>query len=214
MLVNTVLGMAIDTRRRTYRLGSGAGGGGLSGPAIRPVAVRAVHDCRAAFPDAGIVGVGGIAKGADVAEMLLAGADAVEVGTATFRDPRPRRGCCRASCAGGGAGSTTSPMCASWWVPCTATATPTSPRMHRCLRRPCHLRRGRACRTARLPRPSVRRPVPRPPPPISPTPTPGPSRHHDVTGRHGAAPRPARPPVTRPDVRPRIPRCGPLAAQS
>jgi dihydroorotate dehydrogenase (NAD+) catalytic subunit len=88
VLVNTVLGMAIDTKRRAYRLGSGPGGGGLSGPAIRPVAVRAVHDCRAAFPDAGIVGVGGVSRGVDVVEMMLAGADAVEVGTATFRDPR------------------------------------------------------------------------------------------------------------------------------
>jgi dihydroorotate dehydrogenase (NAD+) catalytic subunit len=88
VLVNTVLGMAIDTRRRTYRLGSGPGGGGLSGPAIRPVAVRAVHDCRVAFPHAGIVGVGGVSRGVDVVEMMLAGADAVEVGTATFRDPR------------------------------------------------------------------------------------------------------------------------------
>ena len=88
MLVNTVLGMAIDPRRRTYRLGSGPGGGGLSGPAIRPVAVRAVHDCRAAFPRVGIVGVGGVCRGVDVVEMMLAGADAVEVGTATFRDPR------------------------------------------------------------------------------------------------------------------------------
>ncbi len=88
VLVNTVLGMAIDTKRRTYRLGSGPGGGGLSGPAIRPVAVRAVHDCRAAFPDTGIVGVGGVSRGVDVVEMMLAGADAVEVGTATFRDPR------------------------------------------------------------------------------------------------------------------------------
>ena len=88
VLVNTVLGMAIDTRRRTYRLGSGPGGGGLSGPAIRPVAVRAVHDCRAAFPYAGIVGVGGVSRGVDAAELMLAGADAVEVGTATFRDPR------------------------------------------------------------------------------------------------------------------------------
>ncbi len=76
-----------------YRLGSGPGGGGLSGPAIRPVAVRAVHDCRAAFPDVGIVGVGGVCRGVDAAEMLLAGADAVEVGTATFRDPRARPGC-------------------------------------------------------------------------------------------------------------------------
>ncbi len=88
VLVNTVLGMAIDARRRDYRLGSGPGGGGLSGPAIRPVAVRAVHDCRAAFPHAGIVGVGGVSRGVDVVEMMLAGADAVEVGTATFRDPR------------------------------------------------------------------------------------------------------------------------------
>jgi dihydroorotate dehydrogenase (NAD+) catalytic subunit len=88
VLVNTVLGMAIDPKRRTYRLGSGPGGGGLSGPAIRPLAVRAVHDCRAAFPDAGIVGVGGVTRGVDAVEMLMAGADAVEVGTATFRDPR------------------------------------------------------------------------------------------------------------------------------
>ena len=88
VLVNTVLGMAIDVKRRDYRLGSGAGGGGLSGPAIRPVAVRAVHDCRAAFPHAGIVGVGGVRRGVDAVEMMLAGADAVEVGTATFRDPR------------------------------------------------------------------------------------------------------------------------------
>lgn len=88
VLVNTVLGMAVDPRRRAYRLGSGAAGGGLSGPAIRPVAVRAVHDCRAAFPTAGIVGVGGVCRGADAAEMLVAGADAVEVGTATFADPR------------------------------------------------------------------------------------------------------------------------------
>jgi len=88
VLVNTVLGMAIDTRRRTYRLGSGPVGGGLSGPAIRPVAVRAVHDCRGAFPDAGIVGVGGVTRGVDAVELMLAGADAVEVGTATFRDPR------------------------------------------------------------------------------------------------------------------------------
>jgi len=88
VLVNTVLGMSIDPARRAYRLGSGSWGGGLSGPAIRPVAVRAVHDCRAAFPRAGIVGVGGVCRGVDAAELLVAGADAVEVGTATFRDPR------------------------------------------------------------------------------------------------------------------------------
>jgi dihydroorotate dehydrogenase (NAD+) catalytic subunit len=88
VLVNTLLGMAIDPVTRRYRLGSGPAGGGLSGPAIRPVAVRAVHDCRAAFPLAGIVGVGGVTRGVDAVEMLLAGADAVEVGTATFREPR------------------------------------------------------------------------------------------------------------------------------
>lgn len=88
VLVNTLYGMAIDVRRRDYRLGSGPAGGGLSGPAIRPVAVRAVHDARAAFPDAGIVGVGGVGRGVDAVEMLMAGADALEVGTATFRDPR------------------------------------------------------------------------------------------------------------------------------
>jgi dihydroorotate dehydrogenase (NAD+) catalytic subunit len=88
VLVNTLLGMAIDPVRRTYRLGSGPRGGGLSGPAMRPVAVRAVHDCRAAFPAVGIVGVGGIGRGIDAVEMMMAGADAVEVGTATFREPR------------------------------------------------------------------------------------------------------------------------------
>ncbi|MFP5377595.1 MAG: dihydroorotate dehydrogenase [Acidimicrobiia bacterium] len=85
-LVNTVMGMAIDPVTRAPVLG--AGGGGLSGPAIRPVAVRAVYECRAAFPDAPIVGVGGVASGEDAAEMLVAGAAAVQVGTATFADPR------------------------------------------------------------------------------------------------------------------------------
>jgi len=89
-LVNTVLGMAIDVERSRPVLG--AGGGGLSGAAIHPVAVRAVYDCRAAFPDAAIVGVGGIMSGVDAVELLMAGANAVQVGTATFRDPRaPRR---------------------------------------------------------------------------------------------------------------------------
>ena len=87
-LVNTVLGMAIDPETGAYRLGSGARGGGLSGPAIHPIAVRAVHDVHAALPDLPIVGVGGVASGADAAELLLAGASAVQVGTATFADPR------------------------------------------------------------------------------------------------------------------------------
>ena len=55
---------------------------------MHPVAVRAVYDCRSAFPDAAIVGVGGIMGGVDAVELLMAGADAVQVGTATFRDPR------------------------------------------------------------------------------------------------------------------------------
>lgn len=85
-LVNTLPGLAIDLERRTPALGGG--GGGLSGPALHPVALRAVFECRAAFPDAGIVGVGGIFSGEDALELIMAGADAVQVGTATFRDPR------------------------------------------------------------------------------------------------------------------------------
>jgi dihydroorotate dehydrogenase (NAD+) catalytic subunit len=85
-LVNTVLGMALDLEARRPALG--AGGGGLSGPAIRPVAVRAVFDTRAAFPGLAIVGVGGVSRGEDAVALMLAGANAVQVGTATFADPR------------------------------------------------------------------------------------------------------------------------------
>jgi dihydroorotate dehydrogenase (NAD+) catalytic subunit len=85
-LVNTVLGMAIDPETRRPRLGGG--GGGLSGPAIHPVAVRAVYDVHAALPDLPIVGVGGVAHGVDAVELMLAGASAVQVGTASFADPR------------------------------------------------------------------------------------------------------------------------------
>jgi dihydroorotate dehydrogenase (NAD+) catalytic subunit len=87
-LVNTVMGMAIDPETRRFRLGAGARGGGLSGPAIHPVAVRAVFDVHRALPELPIVGVGGVATGADAAELILAGASAVQVGTATFVDPR------------------------------------------------------------------------------------------------------------------------------
>lgn len=85
-LVNTLPALAIDVDRRAPRLGGG--GGGLSGPALHPVAVRAVFDCRTAFPGAGIVGAGGVATGEQAVEMLMAGADAVQVGSATFADPR------------------------------------------------------------------------------------------------------------------------------
>ncbi|MGH9194065.1 MAG: dihydroorotate dehydrogenase [Acidimicrobiales bacterium] len=87
-LVNTVMGMAIDPETRRFRLGSGPRGGGLSGPAIHPIAVRAVFEVHRALPDVPIVGVGGVASGADAAELMLAGASAVQVGTATFADPR------------------------------------------------------------------------------------------------------------------------------
>jgi len=89
-LVNTMLGLAIDPETRRPRLGSG--GGGLSGPAIRPIAVRAVHDVARALPGVPIIGTGGVATAEDAVEMMLAGASAVGVGTATFRDPRaPQR---------------------------------------------------------------------------------------------------------------------------
>lgn len=84
-LINTMLGMQINVDDATYSLGNG--GGGLSGRAIHPIAVRAVHDVRSALPDASIVGVGGIASGADAIEMMMAGANAVQVGTASFARP-------------------------------------------------------------------------------------------------------------------------------
>jgi dihydroorotate dehydrogenase (NAD+) catalytic subunit len=85
-LINTLLGMAIDPVTRRPRLGGG--GGGVSGPAIHPVAVRTVYDVHAALGDLPIVGVGGVASGEDAVELMLAGASAVQVGTATFADPR------------------------------------------------------------------------------------------------------------------------------
>ena len=85
-VANTVLGMVIDTETRRPLLG--AGRGGLSGPAIRPVAVRAVFDTREALGDVPIIGVGGVASAEDAVQFLLAGATAVQVGTATFADPR------------------------------------------------------------------------------------------------------------------------------
>jgi dihydroorotate dehydrogenase (NAD+) catalytic subunit len=86
VLVNTVLGMAIDVEARRPTLGNG--GGGVSGPGILPVALRCVYDCRAAFPDTPIVGVGGVSSAEDAVAMIMAGANAVEVGTATFANPR------------------------------------------------------------------------------------------------------------------------------
>ena len=85
-LINTVMGLAIDVERRRPRLGGV--GGGLSGAAIKPIALRAVFDVSRALPGVPIIGTGGVARGIDAVEMLLAGATAVGVGTATFLDPR------------------------------------------------------------------------------------------------------------------------------
>jgi dihydroorotate dehydrogenase (NAD+) catalytic subunit len=85
-LVNTVMGLVVDASTRAPRLG--AGGGGLSGPPIKPIALRAVWEVSRAYPGVPIIGTGGVTTGEDAAEMLLAGASAVGVGTATFLDPR------------------------------------------------------------------------------------------------------------------------------
>lgn len=90
VLINTLLGMQIDVTTMRPLLGGGTGG--LSGPAIRPVAVRAVWQVAAALPGVPVIGVGGVCTGADALEFLLAGASAVQVGTVIFNDPSaPRR---------------------------------------------------------------------------------------------------------------------------
>ncbi len=85
-LINTVRAMAIDAARRRPILPRAFGG--LSGPAIKPIALRMVFEVHRALPDVPLVGIGGIESGRDAAEFLLAGAAAVQVGTATFRDPQ------------------------------------------------------------------------------------------------------------------------------
>jgi len=85
-LVNTLLGMVLD--ERTMRPALAVGGGGYSGRPLHAVAVRAVFDVHADMPDLPIVGVGGVSTGWDAAELMLAGASAVQVGTALFAEPR------------------------------------------------------------------------------------------------------------------------------
>jgi dihydroorotate dehydrogenase (NAD+) catalytic subunit len=85
-LVNTALGMIIDTS--TGRPALGNGGGGLSGRGIHPIAVRAVSDIHSRMPGVPIVGVGGVTNGLEALELMLAGASAVQVGTASFAEPR------------------------------------------------------------------------------------------------------------------------------
>ncbi len=82
--INTVLGMRIDVARRRPTLGSGSGG--LSGPAIRPIAVHMTYQVAQAV-SIPVIGAGGITSGNDALEFLMAGASAVQVGTATFADP-------------------------------------------------------------------------------------------------------------------------------
>jgi dihydroorotate dehydrogenase (NAD+) catalytic subunit len=83
-LINTFISLALDAQTRKPRIG--AGYGGLSGPAIKPIALRMVHQAARAVKIP-VIGIGGIATGEDAAEYLLAGASLVQVGTATFWDP-------------------------------------------------------------------------------------------------------------------------------
>jgi dihydroorotate dehydrogenase (NAD+) catalytic subunit len=84
-LINTLLGMTIDMD--TMRPVLAGVTGGLSGPAIRPVAVRCIWQVREALPDVPIIGMGGVRTGRDALELILAGATLVSVGTAIFHDP-------------------------------------------------------------------------------------------------------------------------------
>ena len=84
-LINTLLGMVINTE--TLKPALAGVTGGLSGPAIRPVAVRAVWQVHAALPQVPLIGMGGILTGEDAFEFILAGASAIAIGTANFHDP-------------------------------------------------------------------------------------------------------------------------------
>ena len=84
-MINTLLGLVIDTD--TMRPALGGVTGGLSGPAIRPVAVRCIWQVHAALPDVPILGMGGVRTGLDALQLVLAGATAVSVGTVIFHDP-------------------------------------------------------------------------------------------------------------------------------
>jgi dihydroorotate dehydrogenase (NAD+) catalytic subunit len=85
-LINTTLGMSIDIERRAPKLSTGSGG--LSGPAIRPIAVRCVWQVHNAMPHVPIIGMGGCSSTEDAIEFILAGATAVAIGTANFYDPQ------------------------------------------------------------------------------------------------------------------------------
>lgn len=84
-LINTVLGMVINLDTMRPHLGGKTGG--LSGPAIRPIAVRAIYQVREALPNLPILGMGGVSSGRDALELILAGASGVSIGTASFGNP-------------------------------------------------------------------------------------------------------------------------------
>lgn len=84
-LINTVLGMVINLDSMKPHLGGKTGG--LSGPAIRPIAVRAIYQVHAALPTVPILGMGGVSSGRDALELILAGASGVSIGTASFGNP-------------------------------------------------------------------------------------------------------------------------------
>jgi dihydroorotate dehydrogenase (NAD+) catalytic subunit len=84
-LINTVLGMVINLETMKPHLGGKTGG--LTGPAIKPIAVRAIYQVHAALPHVPILGMGGVSSGRDALELILAGASAISVGTASFGNP-------------------------------------------------------------------------------------------------------------------------------
>ncbi len=84
-LINTLIGTAIDVRKRKFRLANITGG--LSGPAVKPIALRCVWQVHRALPNVPLIGMGGIMSATDAIEFLLAGATAIAIGTATFVNP-------------------------------------------------------------------------------------------------------------------------------
>jgi len=84
-VINTLSAMAVDARRRRPRIATTFGG--LSGPAIKPIALRMVHQVHRALPDVPVTGIGGVQTGEDVVEFLLAGATTVQLGTQSFVEP-------------------------------------------------------------------------------------------------------------------------------
>lgn len=84
-LINTIVGMAVDINTRRPRLNYGTGG--LSGPAVRPIAVRMIHEVANAVTIP-LIGIGGIASASDALEFIIAGASAVQIGTANYYDPQ------------------------------------------------------------------------------------------------------------------------------